>query len=58
MKKNYELVQTCLGMKKPFAFERAFTAKLLDTSTKMDANRVSGAADDQLFCGSRPYCSN
>ena len=40
MKKDYELVQTYLGMEKPFAVESAFTTKLLDTSIKMDASKV------------------
>jgi NitT/TauT family transport system substrate-binding protein len=40
MQKDYELVQTYLGMEKPFAVETAFTAKLLDTSIKMDASKV------------------
>jgi NitT/TauT family transport system substrate-binding protein len=39
MKKDYELVQTYLGMEKPFAVESAFSTKLLDTSIKMDAAR-------------------
>src|SRR5216683_783319 len=40
MKKDYELVQTYLGMEKPFAVEDAFSTKLLDTSIKMDASKV------------------
>ena len=40
MKKDYELVQTYLGMEKPFAVESAFTTKLLDPSVKMDASKV------------------
>ena len=40
MKKDYELVQTYLGMEKPFAVESAFTTRLLDTSIKMDASKV------------------
>jgi NitT/TauT family transport system substrate-binding protein len=40
MKQDYELVQTYLGMEKPFAVESAFTAGLLDTSIKMDASKV------------------
>jgi len=40
MKKDYELAQTYLGMEKPFAVETAFSTKLLDTSVKMDANKV------------------
>ena len=40
MQKDYELVQTYLGMEKPFAVESAFTTKLLDPSIKMDASKV------------------
>ncbi len=40
MKKDYDLVQTYLGMEKPFPVESAFTTKLLDTSIKMDASKV------------------
>ena len=40
MQKDYELVQTYLGMEKPFAVETAFSTKLLDTSIKMDASKV------------------
>lgn len=40
MKKDYELVQTYLGMEKPFAVETAFTTRMLDTSIKMDASKV------------------
>jgi NitT/TauT family transport system substrate-binding protein len=40
MKKDYELVQTYLGMEKPFAVETAFSTKFLDTSIKMDASKV------------------
>ena len=40
MKKDYELVQTYLGMEKPFAVESAFTTRLLDTSIKMDASKA------------------
>ena len=40
MKKDYELVQTYLGMEKPFAVETAFTTKMLDPSIKMDASKV------------------
>jgi NitT/TauT family transport system substrate-binding protein len=40
MKKDYELVQTCLGMEKPFGVETAFSTRLLDTSIKMDASKV------------------
>ena len=40
MKKDYELVQTYLGMEKPFEVGSAFTTKMLDTSVKMDASKV------------------
>src|SRR5947209_503004 len=40
MKKDYELVQTYLGMEKPFPVESAFTTRLLDSSIKMDASKV------------------
>jgi NitT/TauT family transport system substrate-binding protein len=40
MNKDYELVQTYLGMEKPFAVETAFTTKLLDPAIKMDASKV------------------
>jgi NitT/TauT family transport system substrate-binding protein len=40
MKKDYALVQTYLGMEKPFNVEDAFTTKLLDPSVKMDASKV------------------
>jgi NitT/TauT family transport system substrate-binding protein len=40
MKKDYELVQTYLGMEKPFNVEDAFTTKMLDVSVKMDASKV------------------
>jgi NitT/TauT family transport system substrate-binding protein len=40
MKKDYDLVQTYLGMEKPFAVDTAFTTRLLDTSIKMDASKV------------------
>ena len=40
MKKDYELVQTYLGMEKPFAVETAFSTRLLDPSVKMDASKV------------------
>ena len=40
MKKDYELVQTYLGMEKPFEVDTAFTTRLLDTSIKMDASKV------------------
>ena len=40
MKKDYDLVQTYLGMEKPFPVENAFTTKMLDTSIKMDASKM------------------
>ena len=40
MKKDYDLVQTYLGMEKPFDVQTVFTTKLLDTSIKMDAGKV------------------
>src|ERR1700744_22124 len=40
MKKDYDLVQTYLGMEKPFPVEDAFTTEMLDTSIKMDASKV------------------
>jgi NitT/TauT family transport system substrate-binding protein len=41
MRKDYELVQTYLGIEKPFAVESSFTSKLLDSSVKMDASKVA-----------------
>lgn len=41
MKKDYELVQTYLGMEKPFDIQTAFTSKMLDPSIKMDASKVT-----------------
>jgi NitT/TauT family transport system substrate-binding protein len=40
MKKDYELVQTYLGMEKPFEVGTVFTTKLLDPAVKMDASKV------------------
>jgi NitT/TauT family transport system substrate-binding protein len=40
MQKDYALVQTYIGMEKPFPVESAFTTKLLDPSIKMDASKV------------------
>ncbi len=40
MKKDYELVQTYLGMEKPFEVDTAFSTKMLDPSIKMDASKV------------------
>src|ERR1700739_1316323 len=40
MKKDYDLVQTYLGMEKPFDVQTAFTTKMLDASIRMDASKV------------------
>jgi NitT/TauT family transport system substrate-binding protein len=40
MKKDYDLVQTYLGIEKPFAVETTFTTRLLDPAIKMDASKV------------------
>jgi NitT/TauT family transport system substrate-binding protein len=40
MKKDYELVQTYLGMEKPFEVGTAFSTKMMDPSAKMDASKV------------------
>src|ERR1700726_1055632 len=40
MKQDYELVQTYLGMEKPFDVQPAFTTGMLDTSIKMDESKV------------------
>jgi len=40
LKSDYELVQTYLGIERPFAVESAFTGKLLDPAIKMDASKV------------------
>jgi len=40
MKKDYDLVQTYLGMEKPFDVQTVFTTKMLDPSIKMDASKV------------------
>jgi NitT/TauT family transport system substrate-binding protein len=40
MKQDYALVQTYLGMEKPFDVQTAFTTRMLDTSVKMDASKV------------------
>src|SRR5919197_2760203 len=40
MKKDYELVQTYLGMEKPFDVGTAFSTKMLDPAIKMDATKV------------------
>jgi len=34
------LVETYLGIEKPFAAETAFTTKLLDPAIKMDASKI------------------
>ena len=41
MKKDYDLVQTYVGIEKPFAVETAFTTRLLDPAVKMDGSKVS-----------------
>ena len=40
MRKDYDLVQTYLGIEKPFAVESSFTSRLLDPAVKMDASKV------------------
>jgi NitT/TauT family transport system substrate-binding protein len=40
MKKDYDLVQTYLGMEKPFDVQTVFTTRMLDPSIKMDASKV------------------
>jgi ABC-type sugar transport system substrate-binding protein len=40
MKKDYDLVQTYLGMEKPFDVGTAFSTKMLDPAIKMDASKV------------------
>jgi NitT/TauT family transport system substrate-binding protein len=40
MQKDYDLVQTYLGMEKPFPVESAFNNRLLDPSVRMDAGKV------------------
>jgi NitT/TauT family transport system substrate-binding protein len=40
MQKDYELVQTYLGMEKPFAVETVFNTGLLDPAVRMDASKV------------------
>lgn len=40
MKKDYDLVQTYLGMEKPFDVTTAFSTKMLDPTIKMDASKV------------------
>jgi NitT/TauT family transport system substrate-binding protein len=41
VQKDYDLVQTYLGMDKPFPSASAFTTKFLDESIKMDATKVT-----------------
>jgi NitT/TauT family transport system substrate-binding protein len=41
MKSDYELVQTYLGIEKPFAMESSFTTRMLDPAIKMDASKVA-----------------
>jgi NitT/TauT family transport system substrate-binding protein len=40
VKKDYVLVETYLGIEKPFSVDAAFTTKLLDPAIKMDASKV------------------
>jgi len=40
MRKDYDLVQTYLGIEKPFAVESSFTSRLLDPAVKMDASKI------------------
>jgi NitT/TauT family transport system substrate-binding protein len=40
MKSDYELVQSYLGVEKPFSVESAFTSRMLDPAVKMDASKV------------------
>src|SRR3954451_23236364 len=40
MQQDYALVQSYLGMEKPFPVESAFSIRLLDASIKMDAGKV------------------
>ena len=40
MKKDYEVVQTYLGIGKPFDVNSAFSVRMLDTSIKIDASKV------------------
>ncbi|GAC1549799.1 MAG: ABC transporter substrate-binding protein [Beijerinckiaceae bacterium] len=40
MQSDYDLVQTYLGMEKPFDVKSAFTTRFLDESIKMDASKV------------------
>jgi NitT/TauT family transport system substrate-binding protein len=40
MQSAYDLVQTYLGMEKPFDVKSAFTTRFLDESIKMDSSKV------------------
>src|SRR3954453_2191599 len=40
VQQDYDLVQSYLGMEKPFPVESAFSTRLLDSSIKMDASKV------------------
>jgi NitT/TauT family transport system substrate-binding protein len=40
MQSDYDLVQTYLGMEKPFEVKTAFTTRFLDESIKMDSSKV------------------
>jgi NitT/TauT family transport system substrate-binding protein len=40
MQSDYDLVQTYLGMEKPFDVKTAFTTRYLDESVKMDSSKV------------------
>ena len=40
MQSDYDLVQTYLGMEKPFDVKTAFTTRFLDESVKMDSGKV------------------
>src|SRR5436853_3322352 len=40
MQQDYDLVQSYLGMEKPFAVDSAFSTRLLDSSIRMDASKV------------------
>src|SRR4029453_10238470 len=53
MKKDYELVQTYLGMEKPFDVSTAFSTKMLDTNVKMDASKVKKQVSRPLVRGAK-----
>jgi NitT/TauT family transport system substrate-binding protein len=40
MQSDYDLVQTYLGMEKPFDVKSAYTTRFLDESIKMDSSKV------------------